>query len=247
MQKTLILILFLTLVSLTLTNEALAASSATPTANQALLEKLGNEIASKTAQLNLVEKRGIIGTVADSSSAQITLTDPNGNTRFVDVDELTKFSSSANKSFGISDVTKKMTLGVLGLYNKQSRRILARDIDVIDTFPSIIFGEIAAIDKANFEITVVKENGGKTVIEIETITKTYSFSGGTLTKSGFSKMQTTQTISVTGFPDKQDPNKIMASKIITLPNIQLSYNLSPANPTIAPSTGSGVKLYPITK
>jgi len=247
MQKTLILILFLVLASLALTNETLAASAATPTANQTLLEKLGNEIASKTAQLNLVEKRGIIGVVADSSSTQITLTDPNGNTRFVDVDELTKFSSSTNKSFGISDVTKGTTLGVLGLYNKQSRRILARDIDVMDAFPSIIFGEIAAIDKTNFEITVVKENGGKAVIEIETITKTYTLTAGTLVKSGFSKIQATQAISITGFPDKQDSNKIMASKIIILPNIQLSYDLSPASPTIAPSTGSGVKLYPITK
>lgn len=241
------LILFLTLATLVLAHGAQAASPATPTADQALLEKLGNEIASKTAQLNLVEKRGIVGVVTDSSSAQITLTDPNGNTRFVDVDELTKFSSSTNSSFGISDVTKGTTLGVLGLYNKQSRRILARDIDVMDTFPTIVFGEIADIDKTNYEVTVIKGNGGKTVIEIEDITKTYSLTAGTLVKSGFSKMQTTQAISVTGFPDKQDPNKLMASKIIILPDIQLSYDLNTASPTIAPSTGSGVKLYPITK
>ena len=225
MQKTLILILFLTLTALILTNCALAAT-ATPTADQALLEKLGNEIASKTAQLNLVEKRGVIGAVTDSSSAQITLTDPNGNTRFVDVDELTKFSSSSNSSFGISDVTKGMTLGVLGLYNKQSRRILARDIDVMTSFPTIVFGEISDIDKTNYGITVAKENNSKT---------------------GFSKMQTAQTVSVTGFPDKQDKSKIVAAQIIVLPDIQLGYNLNLVSPTIAPSTGSGVKLYPITK
>jgi hypothetical protein len=249
MQKLLTFSLFLTLTiaSLTLTNAALAAPTATPTVDQSLIEKLGNEIASKTAQLNLVEKRGIIGIVTDSSSAQITLTDPNGNTRFVDVDELTKFSSSSNSSFGISDVTKGMAVGVLGLYNKQSRRILARDIDVMTPFPTIIFGEISDIDKTNYGITVVKDNNAKSVIEIETITKTNSFSGGTLTKSGFSKMQTAQTVSVTGFPDKQDKNKIMASQIIALPDIQLGYDLNLANPTIPPSTGSGVKLYPITK
>jgi hypothetical protein len=232
---------------LVFSGNVLAAPPATPTVNQALLEKLGNEIASRTAQLNLVEKRGIIGTVTDSSNAQITLTDTSENTRFVDVDELTKFSSTSSKSFGISDVAKGTTLGVLGLYNKQSRRILARDINVMTPFPSIIFGEISAIDKVNYEITVVKENGGKTVIEIEDITRTYSLISGTLTKSGFSKIQTMQTISVTGFPDKQDPNKIMASKIIVLPDIQLSYALSLVNPSIPPSTGSGMKLYPITK
>lgn len=224
-----------------------AAAPATPTVDQALLEKLGNEIASKTAQLNLVEKRGIIGTVTDSSNVQITLTDTNDNTRFVDVDELTKFFSDSNKSFGISDVKKGMTLGVLGLYNKQSRRILARDVDAETAFPTIIFGEVSAIDKTNYELTVVKANGGTAVIEIQDVTKSYTFLDGNLTKSGFSKVQTTQTISVTGFPDKQDANKISASQIITLPNIQLNYDLNLINPTIMPSTGSGIKLYPIKK
>jgi hypothetical protein len=225
----------------------LAATPATPTVNQALLQQLGNEIASKTAQLNLVEKRGIIGVVTDSSNAQITLTDTSGNTRFVDVDELTQFSSPSNSSFGISDVTKGTTLGVLGLYNKQSRRILARDVDVMSAFPTIIFGEVSAIDNVNYEITVVKENNQKTVAEIEDITKTSSFSGGTLARSGFSKIQTGQTVSVTGFPDKQDQNKIMASQIMVLSDVQLNYDLNPISPTIPPSTGSGIKLYPIKK
>jgi hypothetical protein len=248
MKKFLILLSLLILLSASIVLEQKAlAEVATPTTDQSLIEKLGNEIASKTAQLNLVEKRGIIGTVTDSSSVQITLTDTSGNTRFIDVDELTKFSSSSNSSFGISDITKGMTLGVLGLYNKQSRRILARDIEVMNAYPTIIFGEVSNIDKVNYEVTVVKANGGKSVIEIEDVTRTYSFTNGVNSKSGFSKMQTMQAVSVTGYPDKQDKNKILASQIVILPDIQLNYDLNPANPTIAPSTGSGVKLYPITK
>ena len=250
MKKFLIIIL-ISVLAITLSaviNNQAQAVTATPTVNQTLLEKLGNEIASKTAQLNLVEKKGIIGTVTDSSTSQITLTDTNNNTRFVDVDELTKFSSDSSSSFGISDVKKGAILGVLGLYNKQSRRILARSINVLTPFPTIVFGEIANVDKVNFELTVVKANGGRTILEIETITKSYSFSGGNLIKSGFSKIQATQTISAIGFPDKQDPNKIMASQIIIFPDIQLSYNLNlTPSAAIAPSTGSGVKLYPIKK
>jgi hypothetical protein len=246
---TIALIYILVLTVLIVKTDAYAVVPATPTANQTLLEKLGNEIASKTVQLNLVEKKGIIGTVTDSSNVQITLNDINNNTRFVDVDELTKFSSDANASFGISDVKKGMSLGVLGLYNKQSRRILARSIDVQTSFPTIIFGEISAIDKVKYELTVVKENGGKTVVEIQDITKSYTFLTGNLTKSGFSKIQIMQTISVTGFPDRQDLNKILASQIITLPDIQLNYNLNlaPSAGIIPPSTGSGVKIYPIKK
>lgn len=238
------------LLTTTIFTKALAVTTPTPTTSTSLLEKVANEIASKTAQLNLVEKRGIIGTVTDSSGTQITLSDINGNIRFVDVDELTKFSSSSSKSYGISDITKGTILGVLGLYNKQSRRILARQVSVQSSFPNVIYGAVADIDKKNFEVTVVKENGQKVIIEIQDITKTYSFSSGTLNKSGFSKIQTGGTIVAIGFPDKQDSNKILGTRLILLPDIQTSFslNLEPsANPTIPPSTGSGMKLYPIKK
>ncbi len=248
MKKYLLCILIIVLAGMTIV-KTVSAASPTPTTNPSLLEKLSNEIASKTAQLNLVEKRGIIGTVTDSSDTQITLDDVNGNIRFVDVDELTKFSSSSTKSLGISDIKKGMQIGVLGLYNKQSRRILAREVATIDTFPDIIYGQISNIDATNFEITVVKPNGNKEVIEVEDITRTYSFSTGSLVKSGFSKISQGQTVFVVGFPDKQDPTKLLSSKIIVLPGIQLKYlSITPIqSPTIPPSTGSGIKLFPITK
>lgn len=248
MKRYLLYISIIALSGLSLVKVVFAASP-TPTPDAALLQQLSNEIASKTAQLNLVEKRGIIGTVTDSSDNQITLNDVNGNTRFVDVDELTKFSSSSSNSLGISDITKGMRIGVLGLYNKQSRRILSRDIQNIDAFPNIIFGQVSLVDRTNYEITVVKENGAKSVAEIEDVTRTYFFSSGTMTKSGFSKTSQGQTAFVVGFPDKQDASKTLASTVIILPDIQLSYlNITPAtSPTIPPSTGSGIKLFPITK
>lgn len=226
--------------------------AATPTASNTNLQQqvddLKNKIASKVAELKLVERRGIIGTVTDTSDTQITLTDVNGNIRFVDVDELTKFFSSDSDSFGISDIKTQMTIGVLGLYNKQSRRILAREVNDLPTPPKIIFGGIGVIDKENFEVTVVKENGQKEVLEVESITKTYSYSNNTLSKSGFSKLEETQTIIAIGAVDKQDPNKILATRIIILPEVNIAsrINLGEAiNPTIPPSTGSGKKLFPI--
>ena len=230
-----------------------AGAAATPTPTTASLETqindLKDKIASRVAELKLVEKKGIIGTVTDSSDTQITLSDLSTNIRFVDVDELTKFSSSLSKSFGISDVEKGQTLGVLGLYNKQSRRILAREVNVLSKPPEVVYGGISVIDNKNFEITVVKENGQKVVVSVENVTKTYSYSGGELTKSGFSKMSETQTVIIIGLADKNDPDKILATRIILFPDIDLGskINLAPQNPTIVPSTGSGVKLTPITK
>lgn len=242
------LLIAIILISINSSNAFALTPTPTALSVQEQVDELKNKIASKVAELKLVEKRGIIGTVTDSSDTQITLSDSKGNIRFVDVDELTKFYSS-DSSFGISDIKKDMTLGILGLYNKQSRRILAREVNDISLPPKIVYGGIGAIDNKNFEITLVKENDAKVIVVVENITKTYSYSTDKLEKSGFSKMQETQSIMVIGFIDKQDPNKFLATRIIIFPEIDIAsrINLGAAiNPTIAPSTGSGKKLYPLT-
>ncbi len=227
------------------------AASPTPTKSDITnqIDELKTKIASKVAELNLVEKKGIIGTVTDSSDTQITLSDTNGNTRIIDVDEITKFSSSASKTFGISDIKKGTILGILGLYNKQSRRILARQVNELSQKPIIIFGGISLLDNKNFELTVVKENGQKVIVEVTDLTKTSSYSSGSISRSGFSKLRATNTILAIGLPDKTDPDKFLATRIIIFPDIDITsrINLSLPEPTIAPSTGSGVKLFPIKK
>ncbi|MCL5435100.1 MAG: hypothetical protein M1405_01800 [Patescibacteria group bacterium] len=218
------------------------------------IDDLKNRIASRVAQLNLVEKRGIIGTVTDATNSQITLTDVNGNIRFVDVDELTKFSNPnvSGTTFGISDISKNMRLGILGLYNKQSRRILARQINVL-TLPNILVGAVYSIDSKNFNFYIVSEDNKQTFIDVENITKTYSYnSGASLVNAGFSKIKVEESVVIIGFPDKQAPSHIIASRIILLPDVPKNpkINYIPAlNPgtSITPSTGSGRKLTPIIK
>lgn len=218
------------------------------------IDDLKNRIASRVAQLKLVEKRGIIGTVTDATNLQITLTDVGGNTRFVDVDEFTKFSNpnASGTSFGISDINKGTKLGVLGLYNKQSRRILARQVGVL-TLPKILTGAVSSIDGKNFSFYIVSEDNKQTLVDVETVTKTYSYTiGATLVSAGFSKIKVNESIIVIGFPDKQNPENIIASRILLFPDIPKSpkINYVPAiNPgaSIVPSTGSGRKLTPIIK
>jgi hypothetical protein len=218
---------------------------------QAQVDQLKNKIASKVASLKLVEKRGIYGMVSDASDTQITLVNINNDNRFVDVDELTKFSSSSSKSFGISDIKKGMYLSVLGLYNKDTQRLQARVIYEDTKLPNVINGAIYSLDDDNFTLEVAKENGAKNLIDVESITKTYSFSGSSekLTKSGFSKMTLGETIIVVGYPNKTDKNKTLASRIYIFPEISASakINLNPNQPTVVPSTGSGKKLTPIVR
>ena len=218
------------------------------------ITNLKDKIASRVAQLKLVDKRGIIGTVTDVNATQITLTDIKGNTRFVDVDELTKFTSpSAKNNFGISDITKGTTIGVLGLYNKESRRILARFVDVL-VLPVTISGAVTDLDSTNFTVTVATADKKSYSVDIEGVTKTYAYDGATLAKSGFSKINQAERISVIGYVDTKNSTHIIATRVILFPTLPVDPNISIVKPedlqlkgTIVPATGSGIKLTPLRK
>lgn len=255
MKKIFLLFLILYPLSLIINSKSYAATELPSPSDQAKvdqqIDELKDRIASRVAELNLVEKKGIIGTVADVTGMQITLTDVNNNTRFVDVDELTKFNGGPKdtESFGISDITKGSTLGVLGLYNKQSRRILARTVDVV-VVPKIIHGNVATIDPENFILNIASDKNEQLQVEVENTTKTSSYDDTTkgLVRSGFSKIKEGQTIFTVGFTDKTVANKVDADRIIVFPNIVKGPKELPVtSPSITPSTGSGKKLTPIVK
>lgn len=218
------------------------AKAASPIPTESNLQQKAAEllqkVASDAARLNLTEKRGIIGTVSDTSSTQITVEDVQGNTRFIDVDELTKFSNPAAKgSFGISDIKKDSTIGVLGLYNKSSRRILARLVDVMVS-PLFIHGTVSKIDDKNFNFDVITDENKKLSIDVETVTKTfaYTLSDGTA-KAGFSKINEEENVIIIGYPDKKDASRIISSVILLFPEI-------PKNPAIKLSSGSTGEISP---
>lgn len=189
------------------------------------INELKEKIASRVSELNLVEKRGVIGTVTETSGSKITLTDVQGQTRFVDVDEITKFSSASNKTFGISDIKKGTKISVLGLYNKQSKRILARFINT-SVDPLFISGTIIDIDSKNFVLTVMTTDNKEYKLDNQTSTKTssYDIENG-LVKSGFSKLKLGDRISAIGFVDTKDATLIVPDRIV-------SYLDLPINPHI---------------
>jgi hypothetical protein len=187
-----------------------------------LKDKLISNIASRVAQLNLVEKRGIIGTVTESTNTQVTVTDLKDNTRFIDVDELTRFSSEDDDSFGISDIEEGMTIGVLGLYNKESKRILARFINTTTTTRTI-HGGVASINDEEFTVSVTTDEGEQITVDIEILTQTFSYTKdlGYL-RSGFSKIEKNQNIIVIGLPDIKEENRMTATRILIFPEIPVS-------------------------
>jgi hypothetical protein len=250
MKKYLITFMSLTFTFLLFSNSAFAQTPTTSAINQEIQQKLLKQIASKAAQLKLTEKRGMIGIVDEVKDTSLTLTDLSGNTRFVDVDELTKFFSATNKSIGISDIEKGDTIGVLGLYNKDSRRLLAREINILKT-PKVVVGAVSEIDKKNFQLVVGTEKESIKV-DVANITKTYAYEKEDLETSGFSKIATDETIIVIGYPDSTDEKMIVASRIIIFPSIPKNPRIISApkietDESVVPSTGSGKKLTPIVE
>lgn len=216
------------------------AHAAAPTpvdTTQQIRDQLITNIASRVAQLKLVEKRGIIGKVTDVTNTQITVTDLQNNTRFVDVDELTKFSSpNAKGAYGISDITKDTTVGILGLYNKDSRRILARFVNVITTL-FVIHGGVAKIDSENFSISVSTDEGKQITVEIENLTRTYSYTqkDGYI-RSGFSKIKENYNIIVTGASNIKDKSRMIATRVVFFPEIPPSPKVNSALQNVGKSS-----------
>src|SRR5262249_45906314 len=154
---------------------------------------------------------------------------------------------------GISDITKGTTLGVLGLYNKESRRILARFIDVV-VMPISVSGAVADVDSKNFTTTIATADKKTYTVDIESTTKTFSFDGTTLAKAGFSKITEGERITVIGFIDKSNSRHLTASRVLLFPTLPIDPSITVVKPdtlqlqgTVVPATGSGKKLTPLNK
>lgn len=178
------------------------------------INDLKEKIASRVAQLDLVEKRGIVGAATEIEDTQLTLTDIYRGTRFIDVDEITEFSSDdEGSSFGISDIDQNATISVLGLYNKQSGRILARFIQTA-TLPVFVTGKITALNEDDFAATIQGSDSVSYTVDIETSTTTREYDGEDFVKSGFSQLEIGQTVFVTGFTDEDEPTNIAAERLL---------------------------------
>jgi hypothetical protein len=232
--------LFLLLVTCYLLLVGVAYASTPSASDNQIKDQLIENIASRVAELKLVEKRGIVGVVSEVSNIHIAITDVQNNTRFIDVDELTKFSSpSAKGSFGISDITKGTTVGLLGLYNKESRRLLARFVNVI-TLPKYIYATVDSIDSRNLTLNTSADDKKSLIVDIQTSTKIslYTKDSG-ITRSGFTKIKVNDEIVVIGYGLAGDKNMIAASRIIIL------NETIPPSPTQSVSTTSGKKITPL--
>lgn len=208
--------------------------------NQQQLNALQASVASEVSHMNLVEKRGIIGTVDSSSNTQITITDINGNLRFIDLDQLTKFSSPNNSSFGISNITKGMTLGILGIYNKTTQRILARFVSVM-SLPYIFHGTISSLDHQNYVVYVDTMSQKNIYLDYEVWTKSLSYTKKTAAvKIEWAQLNPFEHVIVIATAESQKGH-FEADTMILLPNIPSDPNISITIPTPIATNSSAIK------
>src|SRR3989344_1587820 len=197
----------------------------TPKEKTSLTEKISqlkDRIASRVTELKLVEKKGVIGTVEEASETKIKLEDIQGTTQLIDVDEITKFASQAGaasgtkETTGISDIKKGATIHVLGLYNKESKRILARFINIVQ-LPTFAKGTISKIDKKNFTITVTTDAGKEIIVDIENSTKLVQISQeGEMVRYTFSKLLQDDIVYIVSYPDKKEEGRFSGLRVLVL-------------------------------
>mgnify|MGYP001791461611 CR=1 FL=1 len=214
------------------------------------INQLKDKIASRVSELNLVEKRGIIGTVTDTTSSKITIVDNTNTTKQVDVDEITKFSSSTTKgTFGLSDITKGTKVSVLGLYNKQTKKILARFVRT-SVDPVFITGAISETDPKNIMLTLKNADNKAIKIDVVPSTKILSYSkDAAASKVLFLGLSIGDRVVVIGYPDKKDSNLVVATRIVILPDLPKDpkIDITIPSPTATPTTAVlPVKKLPIT-
>ena len=215
---TLTIILFLTTPQIILAQEADPTTS--PSANQLpesdeeieRVQRIKDIVASKVAELNLVEKKGIIATVTDTTNTEIKGVDIKGENVEISVDELTEFDFE-DEDFGISDLENGTVYSFIGLYNKDTETLLARFISEPNSIPNYTEGAISEINEDDFQITVMNAKGESFSVDIEKSTDTAIIDDkGSLEESGFSDLEIEQRIIVVGFIT--DEKNISASRII---------------------------------
>jgi hypothetical protein len=205
------------------------------------VDQIKNKVASRVAELKLVEKKGLVGTVEKVDNNQIRIIDLNNKVRIIDVDELTNFSSNDNDDFGLSDISKGSKISAVGLYNKESERLLARYITETN-IPVFLSGVISDKDSKNYTITLSTEDNKDFKVDIEKITKSYELTDNELEEAGFTKIEASQNALVIGYPDPKEENRLSATKILVIPNLpqnpKINFNKkaeqsvsSPASPT----------------
>ena len=241
MTGVLILLLAITPHVLAVATTPISTQSPTEAQDLKRIEKIKDLVASRVAELKLVDKVGILGSVTDTNTTSVTINDDSNTSTDIDIDELTKFSDSADSKFGVSDIKKNDTVAAIGLYNKDTKRLLARTITKMHSLPVFFEGIITEKDTKNYTVTAIDASGKSRILNIDTSTKMQTFASGDdgTSKGGFSKITIGQRVFAAGFNDLKDATILNVSRLIYFADLAASVEMKNHAGPIA--TPSGIK------
>lgn len=144
------------------TQFAVAATPSPIPVSSATLEKakeLKEKVASKIAELKVLSKRGVIGTIKSIKDTSLILTS-NSKDITVDTDDTTKITllqKGKRSTLKLSDLKSDQKILVWGQYNNDQETLKAKQI-LSRVFSQMFIGTVKSIDKDNLTILDQTEN-----------------------------------------------------------------------------------------
>ncbi|MBI2036625.1 hypothetical protein HYT17_03275 [Candidatus Microgenomates bacterium] len=209
------------LIIIVITQPTLAAKEEATPSSKSKVDELKEKIASTVAQLNLVSKRAFVGEISKLEKTQITIESAN-ETKIIDIDELTKYfvldDNDKRKEVKFDSIGLSQKILSLGLYNKDSRKLLARII-MVKKIPIRVNGIVREVDIKGGTISVTdKKKNQVYIVDIEKTTKISRFvKAEGLVVSGLSKIEIGERAHLFGTKEASQEARLSASRILILP------------------------------
>lgn len=226
------------------TEKPLPVSSATLEKAKELKEK----VASKIAELKVLSKRGVIGTIKSIKDTSIILTS-NGKDITIDTDDTTKITllqKGKRSTLKLSDLKNDQIILVWGQYNKDQETLKAKQI-LSRVFSQDVIGTVKSIDKDNLTVLVKNDNKEQT-FTITSATKKALKKDRNLTKAETTDISVGDYIHV--YATNQTairllvlPKTVLSSIAAETPKPSASPSPSP-KPTTAPKSTSSATIKP---
>lgn len=195
------------------------------------IEILKEKIATKVAQLREDEQGGFLGTVKTIDKSQLLLQTKDGEKTVRLSDDTSFYTLTSDHTKSESSLNKLKTgesLTALGYFDTD-KTILSAKYIFISTASARIIGKIGDIDKSNFTITVI-DNQGNNVIDIEKYSKLFVYAPGKgFIKSGFSKLKPGDVVHMSAKANPTEKDRYWALQL---------YSLTFTSPTAVISTPS---------
>lgn len=182
------------------------------------IDDLKERLATRVAQLQLVNKRGFYGILKDKTDTKFTLTYKESSQPVATDTETTLYSKSLKGKKTETDLDSLdpgQTIVVFGTLDIDQKTIIAQTI-IAQELPTVYYGIVTSIDTTDGSFAV--KDSETTTFDYEINTTCMRYSGESeLESCGLSKIEVGDTVIVHATADSQNLNSAKALRIVVLP------------------------------